>query len=503
MNRLQDVLCSVSEVQELEAAQIANGVPGEVLMERAGSSAFRLLRQCWPHAEQIAVYCGGGNNGGDGYVVARLAAKAGLRVNLVALASPSTPEAQGAKEKAQAAGVQPIGRSSQVLSGADVVVDALLGIGVTGALREPYVSVVREINQSPGARLAIDVPSGLNADSGAALPCAVSADVTITFIRNKRGMFTGSGPDYGGAIVLEHLGVGVGASREQQRSGCWGLRLSEEWVRQVLPSRHASFHKGNAGHLLIVGGGPGMSGAAILAGRAALRSGAGRVTVACHPDNRLAVSSHTPELIVAAPQEPRDLAALLDQSDAVVIGPGLGRSDWARSLYAACRDHPLPKVLDADALNLLSSEPAPLAGSVMTPHPGEAARLSQLSVVEVQSDRPVVADTLARKFESVCVLKGAGTLVVEMGKRALVCDRGHPGMATAGMGDVLSGVIGALLGQGVDPYEAAGAGTWLHAASGDLAGARAGGIGLMATDLEPYLGRLRALPPSGAVTDGR
>ena len=384
-----------------------------------------------------------------------------------------------------------------------MVVDALLGIGVTGALREPYVSVIREINQSPGVRLAIDVPSGLNADSGAALPCAVSADATITFIRNKRGMFTGSGPDYSGTIVLEHLGVAVGVSRERQEPGRWGLRLSEEWVRQVLPPRHATFHKGNAGHLLVIGGGPGMPGAAVLAGRAALRSGAGRVTIACHPDNRLAVPSHTPELMVAAPQEPRDLAALLDQSDAAVIGPGLGQSDWAKSLYAACRDRPLPKVLDADALNLLSCEPVPLPGSVVTPHPGEAARLSQLSVVEVQSDRPAVADTLASKFDSVCVLKGAGTLVAETGKRVLVCDRGHPGMATAGMGDVLSGVIGALLSQGVSPYEAAGAGVWMHAAAGDLVGAHAGGIGLMATDLEPYLGQWRAVPPSGVVTDGR
>ncbi|MGE4660449.1 MAG: NAD(P)H-hydrate dehydratase [Arenicellales bacterium] len=503
MNRLQDVLCSVSEVRELEAAQIANGVPAEALMESAGSSAFRLLRQCWPQAEQIAVYCGGGNNGGDGYVVAGRAAEAGLRVNLVALAPPSTPEAEGAKEKAQAAGVQPIGHSSQVLSGADVVVDALLGIGVTGPLREPYVSAIREINQSPGARLAIDVPSGLNADSGAAFPCAVSADVTITFIRNKRGLFTGSGPDCGGTIVLEPLGVGVGSPRAQQESGGWGLRLSEDWVKQVLPFRHASFHKGNAGHLLIIGGGPGMPGAASLAGRAALRSGAGRVTIVCHPDNRLAVSSYTPELMVVAPQEHREVVALLDQSDAVVIGPGLGRSEWAKSLYVACRDHPLPKVLDADALNLLSSEPVPLPGSVMTPHPGEAARLSRLTVVEVQSDRPAVADTLACNFDSVCVLKGAGTLVVETGKQVLVCDRGHPGMATAGMGDVLSGVIGALLGQGVNSYEAAGAGTWIHAVAGDLAGARADGIGLMATDLEPYLDRLRTIPPSGAVTDGR
>jgi len=503
MPQIQNMLCSVDEVRALERGQIAKGVSAQMMMENAGHAAFRLLRECWPCAERVSVYCGGGNNGGDGYVLARLASASGLAVNLVSLAPPSTPEARNAKESAQAAGIHPIPHSPSLLEATDVVVDALLGIGVKGALREPFSSVVSEINQCAAGRLAIDVPSGLSADSGGVDGSAVEAEVTITFIRHKRGLVTGVGPDHCGRIVLDDLGIGPEALSGQLDSIPWGYRLSKEWVQGVVPRRFASAHKGVAGGLLVIGGGVGMAGAPVLAGRAALRSGVGRVTIGCHPDSRIAAACHTPELMVVGLRGPQELTDLLDRSDALVIGPGLGQDAWAQEVYSACRDHDLPKVIDADALNLLSTRPARVPCAVLTPHPGEAGRLGQIGAGNVQRDRPAVAEMIAAQFGDVCVLKGAGTLIADVEKPALACDRGHSGMATAGMGDVLSGVIGALMAQGLSGYEAAGAGVWIHAVAGERAGKRGGRIGLLATDLERHLRELRTEVDSAEMAGGR
>ena len=497
------MLCSVDQVRALECAQISAGRPAQMMMENAGSAAFQLLRQCWPHAERIAVYCGGGNNGGDGYVLARLASASGFTVNLVALAPPSTPEARGAKERAQGAGVCPIEHSRQLLETTDVVVDALLGIGVQGALREPFAFVISEINQYATGRLAIDVPSGLSADSGAVESGAVEADVTITFIRHKRGMVTGFGPDHCGRVVLEDLDVASGVLAGKNPLTPWGYRISKEWVEGMLPTRPASAHKGVAGGLLIIGGGVGMTGAPVLAGRAALRSGAGRVTIGCHPDNQTSTASHTPELMVVGLRTPRQLKDLLARSDAVVIGPGLGQDAWAREVYSTSRDYDVRKVLDADALNLLAARPVEVRSAVLTPHPGEAGRLGKMDTSKVQGNRPAVAETLAAQLGEVCVLKGAGTLVAQAQKPTLLCDRGHPGMATAGMGDVLSGVIGALMAQGLPGYEAAGAGVWMHSVAAERAGKGGGRIGLLATDLEPHLNELRTAADSAEMPGGR
>ena len=492
MRTTRSALCNVEQVRSLEQGEIAAGRSGQVLMESAGRAAFRVLRQRWPRAQCITVYCGRGNNGGDGYVLARIASRSGLSVRLVSLGTAATPEARGAEQRALSLGLTPEPHSQTLLRETEVVVDALLGIGVSGNLREPLASMVDDVNQYGGAVLALDIPSGLNADTGAQVGSAVRADVTVTFIRNKPGLVTGRGIDYSGEVVIEDLQVSEESSAAARALQPWGFRISESWVRQIMPVRPNSAHKGVAGHLLVVGGGPGMAGAPVLAGCAALRMGSGRVSIACHPDSRNAAAALCPELMVNGITDPNELTVLLEGVDAIVVGPGLGQTVWAGDMYSVCRDSSLPKVVDADGLNLLAQSPTRLNGSLLTPHPGEAARLAGLSTKEVQATRPMIAENLASKFDATCVLKGAGTLVAKDGQPAMACDRGHSGMATPGMGDVLSGVIGALRAQGVSEYEAAGAGVWLHAVAAERAGVAAGALGMSASDLNPYLRELRS-----------
>ena len=460
-------------------------------MEAAGRAAFRALRQRWPRARLITVYCGKGNNGGDGYVLARVARNAGLSVRLVSLGEPTTPEALSAKQTASSAGLVAEKHSTELLVETEIVVDALLGIGVCGSLREPIASLVAEINQSSTACLSLDIPSGLNADTGSAVGGAVSAEMTVTFIRNKPGLMTGEGPDYAGEVILEDLQAGSGADTEQPLSEAWGFRLDAKWVSENMPRRKESAHKGSAGHVLVVGGGPGMAGAPVLAGYAALRMGAGRVSIACHPDSRTAGGT-SPELMVTAVRDKEELPRLLANADVVVIGPGLGQTAWAEEVYEVCVEGQGRKVIDADGLNLLARNPRTLERSILTPHPGEAGRLAALSPKQVQANRPAVVEELASSFNATCVLKGAGTLVACPGHPVMLCHRGHSGMATAGMGDVLSGVIGALIAQGATAHVAAGIGVWCHAVAAELAGAAAGRLGMCASDLNPYLRELRS-----------
>ena len=494
MDGTQHLVCKTDQVRSLEEAAIASGRTAEALMETAGRAAFRALRQRWPRAHLITVYCGKGNNGGDGYVLARMAKKGGLSVRLVSLSEPTTPEALAAKHRALSAGLVAESHSTELLKKTDIVVDALLGIGVSGGVREPMGSLVAEINQSSAPCLSLDVPSGLNADTGTAIGGAVRAEMTVTFIRNKPGLMTGEGPDYAGEVVLEDLQLVGRCETDQELSTAWGLRIDKEWVGENMPLRKRSAHKGDAGYVLVVGGGPGMAGAPVLAGFAALRMGAGRVSIACHPDSCPAGGA-CPELMVRAVSDREEMSQLISDADVLVIGPGLGQTAWAEEMYEVCVQSKGRKVIDADGLNLLARNPRTLGCSVLTPHPGEAGRLVALSSKAVQANRPKVIDELVSKFDATCVLKGVGTLVARSGHPVMLCSRGHSGMATPGMGDVLSGVIGALMAQGAPMHIAAGTGVWCHAVAAELAGAAAGRIGMCASDLSPYLRELRSGRP--------
>jgi NAD(P)H-hydrate epimerase len=432
------------------------------------------MRMRWPGATRCLVVCGGGNNGGDGYVIARLAAEAGLDVGVVAVSDPA--RLQGAAREAFEDWRRMAGRTrdyrGEGLDEADVIVDALLGTGLDRIVEGRYAEVIEAINGHRAPVLAVDIPSGINADSGRVMGVGVKAGLTVSFIGRKRGLYTADGPDHAGYRLFEALEVppvvydAVAPDVSLMTAG--GLR----W-----PTRRAlNAHKGHFGRLLVVGGGQGMAGAARMAGVTALRSGAGLVTVACHPDSAAAISGGRPELMTAAVTEPADLQALVRGADVIAAGPGLGRSAWARALLTRILEARCPLVLDADALNLLAEDPLAREDWVLTPHPGEAARLLGTSVPAVQNDRFGAARSLHERYAGTLVLKGRGSLVVGADGRAQLCDHGHPAMATAGMGDVLTGVVAGLRVQGMSGPEAAALGVWVHALAGERCARKGPGI---------------------------
>lgn len=482
---LPSALYSVAQVRAFDARAIASqGVSGYALMQRAGESALRVLRAAWPAAQRVAIACGGGNNGGDGYVLARLLRSAGLEVQLHAVVDPATlqGDARRAWEDVLAAGgvLQP--RPHPDPSRCDVIVDALLGTGFRAPLREPFAAAIAALNGSGRPVLALDIPSGLDGDTGLAPEGAVRAARTLTFVAMKQGLCLEQGPECCGELLFDSLGVQLpGESAEPPQ---W-RRLGDFELRAALPRRARDAHKGRFGHVLIVGGGPGMPGAARLAGEASLRVGAGLVTVATTPAQAAALAATRPELMCAGVADATELAPLLSRCTVVAVGPGLGQDAWARALLAAVLAAGKPLVLDADALNLLSADG--LRGlpirSVLTPHPGEAARLLGWDAPRVQADRRGALQRLCDDSGAVVVLKGHGTLVGERGVVPALCVEGNPGMASGGMGDVLTGAIAGILAQCRDPWLAACAGVLVHARAGDALARRHGARGLLAGDV--------------------
>ncbi|OWJ98470.1 bifunctional ADP-dependent NAD(P)H-hydrate dehydratase/NAD(P)H-hydrate epimerase [Pseudomonas sp. A46] len=479
-------LHSAAQVRDLDARLIAAGTPGFELMRRAAHATWRALRRRWPDVGCLTVLAGRGNNAGDGYLVAALAQRAGWRVRVLALSAPDAlmGDAALARDEALAADVRPQPWSECApLEG--VVLDALLGTGLAGAVREPYAQAIRLLNASALPVLAVDIPSGLCADTGRVLGVAVRADLTVTFIGLKLGLFTADAPDQVGELVFDDLQADPAMVAATPRVAD---RLSLGNLPRLAP-RLRTAHKGQLGHLLVVGGDLGLGGASLLSAESALRAGAGLVSLATRPDHVPAALARRPEVMCAGVRSANQLLALARQADVLVVGPGLGQGAWGRSLISAVSGLSAPQVWDADALNLLAADQAELpVGSVITPHPGEAARLLGVSTAEVQADRPRAARELAQRFQAVVLLKGAGSLVAAPDGRMALCDRGHPVMAGAGLGDVLAGLIGALLAQGLDPYGAACLAVWLHARAGEVLAP--GGRGLAASDLLPTIRQL-------------
>ena len=489
---LQRAVYSAEQVRALDRlASETHGISGYTLMTRAAEAALRVLRAEWPAARKVLVCCGAGNNGGDGYVLARLAAAAGLRVCVIAVVAPQRlrGDAAQAASDCTAAGVEIVpfdATGEQIFGfGPDVIVDALLGTGVDRALDGDFARAVALVNAAGVPVLALDLPSGLHADTGLPLGGAVRAAVTVTFVGFKQGLFLGVARDYCGRLELADLGVPAAAARSVRPPL---QRLTIDDLRAALPPRARTAHKGDHGRLLVVGGAPGMSGAIRLAAEAALRTGAGLVYVATHPQSLAVVAAGRPEVMCHGVTRGAELDHLLGLVDGVVIGPGFGRSDWAKTLWQRVLRTALPLVVDADALNLLADEPRARGNWILTPHPGEAARLLERTTADIQLERYGAVRDLARRYAAVAVLKGACSLVATSPDHVHVCDRGNPGMATAGMGDVLSGVLGGLLVQHKDLSGAACAGVLLHALAGDSAAA-GGERGLLAGDLMPELRR--------------
>ena len=444
-----------------------HGIAGYELMQRAGLALFKRLMSRYPEARSLAVCCGAGNNAGDGYVVARLALQQGLGVRLIALSDPnrlSGDAAQAARDFLHNGGE--VLDAAVDLEGCDVIVDALLGTGLDREVQGEYLEWIERMNESRSPVIAVDIPSGLNADTGMPMNVAVRADLTVSFIGQKRGLHTGMAADYVGELVFDTLAApdAVYASVPPDAA-----MLHESQLADALPPRLASTHKGKLGHVLVAGSDFNMPGAVLLAAKAALMTGSGLVSVATRCDHAFAMAGSLPEAMWANGEDFDRLDQLLKRADVVALGPGLGDSEWSLKLWHRLANCDLPIVLDADGLNHLTQAPRQCRDWVLTPHPGEAARLLKCSVAEIQQDRFAAVRALAGQYCAVVVLKGAGSLIASSAGDVRVCPYGNPAMATAGMGDALTGIIASLLGQGLDAFDAAWVGVLLHALAGDRA----------------------------------
>jgi ADP-dependent NAD(P)H-hydrate dehydratase / NAD(P)H-hydrate epimerase len=476
-----------SQARQLDANATRDfGIPSAELMARAARAAVHLILSRWPLAQRIDVICGAGNNGGDGYVVAALLKTAIRDVRVFAHGVPDalrTPDAFAARAAYQAMHGELLDLVVDIdqLAAADLVVDALLGIG-GHALNGPLAAAVTRLNAMRKIVLALDIPSGLHSDTGHAT-VAVCATETLSFIVPKLGLFTGQARRYVGTLNVHDLALPA-ALLNSLSPLAHALLRSEFAATQ----RDALSHKGRFGHVWAVGGASGMGGAICLCAQAALRVGAGLVSVASDPEHRIALLIAQPELMWFGGNE----LAQARSGDVLAIGPGLGQGAFAKAWFSQALHYSGPRVLDADALNLLAAQ-APYhlgATSVITPHPGEAARLLRCTVAEIEVDRPKAVRALAARFGCVAALKGAGTLIAAPDRAALgVCMFGNPGMASGGMGDVLTGVIAGLMAQGLSTFDAAEQGVLLHAQAADAA-ARAGTRGLLASDVISQLRQL-------------
>lgn len=479
---------TVAQVRARDAEVIAAGTPGYELMTRAAAAALATLEREWPAARRIAIVCGTGHNAGDGYVLARLAQRAGMTVQVYAVGDPQRLRGDAAQafEMARAAAVSittwPESAVKDLMQ-ADLLVDALLGTGLDADVRANYARAIEAINAAARPVLALDVPSGLCADSGVVRGVAVRATVTITFIGIKRGLWLQSGPEYCGRVRLADLEVGMTGAPALQ---CIGDALRA----QALAPRHRDAFKSQSGRVLIVGGREGMAGAVRLAGEAALRVGAGLVTVLTAPASVAAVAAR-PELMVQGSDAASSCAELAARCDVLVVGPGMGDDDWSQRMCVAALASGRPVLLDAGALRWLAQRPRRAAQEwILTPHPGEAAQLLGFSPNEgarqVQRDRRAALTQLVKDYGGTIVLKGAGTLLGRNAQPTTICLAGNPGMAVPGMGDVLSGAIAGLWAQLRDPWLAARVGVWVHALAGDALAPR-GERGLLAGEVATEL----------------
>jgi hydroxyethylthiazole kinase-like uncharacterized protein yjeF len=463
------------------------GIPGIELMRRAGRCAFDVLSQRWPSPRRAHIVSGTGNNGGDGFIVARLAQQSGYAVTVTVSGALERIRGDAAIAFAEmrTCGIEPLSEAPH-FDGGDIVVDALFGTGLARAVDGRDAALIEKINGAGSAVLAVDVPSGLDASTGLIHGCAVRADVTTCFMTLKQGLFTGAGPNCAGAVLYDSLNVPADLSAA---AGATALRRDYLSMTEWFPRRSRAAHKGHFGHVLVAGGMPGFGGAARLAAEAAARVGAGLVSLATHPAHASALTSDRPELMCHGVARGEDLRQLIKRASVIALGPGLGQDTWGQQLYASVRDTHCMQVLDADALNLLAREPDRDEKWVLTPHPGEAARLLGTDTAKVERDRFAAARALQERYGGVVVLKGSGTIIQACDQLPVVIHAGNPGMASGGMGDVLTGVIAGLLGQGFPPFEAAVAGAVVHGHAADQAAAEAGERGLLAGDLMAHLRR--------------
>lgn len=487
--QLPTTLYTTSQVKEFDRITIEErGIFGLTLMRRAAIACVKALTETWPQAKNISVFCGSGNNAGDGYIVAGMLAEKGFNVSVVVVGDSDklSKDAKKARQYCVASNSAIFDFELDLELASDVIVDALLGIGASRDVKSQYALAIEKINAAAVGVLSIDVPSGLDADTGLVLGIAVNADITVSFIGLKRGLFTADGVALSGKIVFDTLGADTGLER-----GIQCLRYAE--LIAQLPNRPRQSHKNDFGHVLVIGGDSGMGGAVAMTAEAALRSGAGLVSVFTHSDHASAILARCPELMVRGNDDlslvDSVLAPMLQRAKVIVLGPGLGQSDWSERVFQLTLAHILSTekyaVIDADALTKLANHKVKNKQWVLTPHPGEAARLLGTKVV----DRFAAVSEIQARYGGVALLKGAGTLIRGESETSL-CPYGNPGMSTAGMGDVLCGVIAALLAQSCSPYFATQLAVVVHSLAADESVKEDGERGLLATDLMQNIRRL-------------
>jgi len=481
LKQLPSELYSAKQVQELDRVAIAEyGIDGFSLMARAGLAVVDLIDIYYPDACIIHIFCGSGNNGGDGFVVANEVLKKGLKpvVFLLCPVAKVTGDARLALDEYLLSGGAIETQNVAVTLHCDVIVDALLGIGLSRTVSGQFETLIEHINKSGRPVVAIDIPSGLNADTGQPMPCAVVAQQTITFIGLKKGMVTGQASVFCGELFFSALAIPRGVFGCCQRQAVLTSHVS-------LPARNRYAHKGNFGHVVLVGGDYGYHGAIQLAAEASTRAGAGLVSVATRRDHARHMVHRCPEIMVHGVEQSQALSAVLNKGSVIAIGPGLGQKNWGESLFEVSLATQQPKILDADALNILAKRGSFSNNWILTPHPGEAARLMHCSVDEIQRDRYTAARNIQAKYGGIVLLKGPGTIITD-GNITKVTMTGNPGMACGGMGDLLTGIIAALVAQKMPLMDAAVCGAFLHGRAGDKA-ALQGERGLLASDLMPFI----------------
>lgn len=489
MLTLPPELYTAEQTRELDRLIIEHHLtPAGALMARAGAAALQAIKHFWPQAKTLLIVCGSGNNGGDGYELARQALQENYPLTLLETGNVDkmSAETRAAREALINSGYQPE-RFEGRLADSDVIIDCLFGTGLDRPVSGRYADAIHLINEAAKPVLSMDIPSGLHANSGNVLGVAVKASVTLSFIGLNIGLFNGDGPNVTGKICFNSLQAPASVYKDIMPSA---RRVSLDEYAPLLTPRQRTGHKGLYGHLLVIGGDHGMAGAARIAAEAGARTGAGLISVATRDSHAPMFNLSRPELMCHGVDKVEQLLPLLQKADALTLGPGLGQHPWGESVYRQAMQTGLPMVVDADALNLLSQSPHHSDHWVLTPHPGEAGRLLGCSTKQIQADRIAAVQQLHERYGGIIILKGAGTLIFD-GKTPLrLSDAGNPGMASGGMGDALSGIIGGLLAQGLKPMEAACLGVCLHGMAADKAAEADGERGMLAMDLMPYLRQL-------------
>jgi hydroxyethylthiazole kinase-like uncharacterized protein yjeF len=521
LDQLPKSLYRAAQVRQLDSLAIKE-FSGFRLMQLAANAVFQALLERWPRTQFLQVFVGGGNNAGDGFLCAALAKEQSIHCEIVIVGDLSKlgPDAMIAYQKAKSSNVEMVGfdaflERQATLPEYGVAVDALLGTGLDRPVAGRFLAAIEVLNSISAPVVAVDIPSGLNADTGMPLDTAVTADLTVTFIGLKQGMLTGRGRDHCGEILFHDLDIPEQVYSSKQAPVPSALRIDINFAKTYLLPRKASSHKGSNGHVVVIGGDTGFGGAAILCAEAALRGGAGLVSVISRSVHRPAGLARCPELMWHGTEDFTDSSTdsasaaslitnrnseLLSRATVIVIGPGLGRGRWASRLFiqalSQSRAAQTPLIIDADALHLLSDR-MQLSGViqgnwVLTPHPGEAGVMLNRSVAEIQDDRFESVKKLAETYGGSCLLKGSGSLIAHGAEPTAIelCSEGNPGMGSGGMGDLLAGLIAALVAQGIAVDKSLSCAVCIHGEAADLAVESIGERGLVASDLLPWLRRL-------------